>query len=342
MTTIHADLEAIQSVRAALLNFANRVHTALPDGEIEIERAAAMLDRAEAAARRRMDDITRQLYDCHAAAMYGYPVNCGHIQQALWRAEQRLTHILHVRRQFELAVNAWRSRKYALESALENDLAAAVNFLDRRITAVEGYYAATLTATALDLGRSGVPWLMPAAIGALRLAIGRGRLALGRAGEEIAAAVLSRRFDLQEVPFTQPAHGFDRVFCAPGLPLIVVESKASHDGKLRLSQTNAGAQGSPGWNAQNAASMVDPTSAQWSPANARIGRLVQEMGAENVPVLAVVTDYQQATASVYARQADGAWKVNQWLKKAVLLSFRLNDMSPITGGPGGAQWWDKV
>jgi 2,3,4,5-tetrahydropyridine-2-carboxylate N-succinyltransferase len=37
-----------------------------------------------------------------------------------------------------------------------------------------------------------------------------------------------------------------------------------------------------------------------------------------------------------------AWKVNQWLKKAVLLSFRLNDMAPISGGPGGATWWDKV
>jgi len=40
--------------------------------------------------------------------------------------------------------------------------------------------------------------------------------------------------------------------------------------------------------------------------------------------------------------ADGAWTVNQWLKKAVLLSFRLNDMSVIPGGPGGTAWWDKV
>ncbi len=36
------------------------------------------------------------------------------------------------------------------------------------------------------------------------------------------------------------------------------------------------------------------------------------------------------------------WHVNQWAKKAVLLSFRLNDMAPIPGGPGGAPWWDKV
>lgn len=38
----------------------------------------------------------------------------------------------------------------------------------------------------------------------------------------------------------------------------------------------------------------------------------------------------------------GGWRVNQWLKKAVLLSFRLNAMAEIPGGPGGAPWWDKV
>src|SRR5437588_6413735 len=37
-----------------------------------------------------------------------------------------------------------------------------------------------------------------------------------------------------------------------------------------------------------------------------------------------------------------SWRVNQWLQKAVLLSFRLNEMSAIAGGPGGATWWDKV
>ena len=44
-----------------------------------------------------------------------------------------------------------------------------------------------------------------------------------------------------------------------------------------------------------------------------------------------------------AEKVDGQWVVNQWLKKAVLLSFRLNDMALIPGGPGGdASWWDKV
>jgi 2,3,4,5-tetrahydropyridine-2-carboxylate N-succinyltransferase len=47
-----------------------------------------------------------------------------------------------------------------------------------------------------------------------------------------------------------------------------------------------------------------------------------------------------------AEKRDGAWHVNQWLKIAVLLSFRLNDMEPIAGGPGSggraSSWWDKV
>jgi 2,3,4,5-tetrahydropyridine-2-carboxylate N-succinyltransferase len=43
-----------------------------------------------------------------------------------------------------------------------------------------------------------------------------------------------------------------------------------------------------------------------------------------------------------AEKVDGAWVVHQWLKKAVLLSFRLNPMEAIAGGPGGANWWDKV
>ncbi|KAA3450154.1 2,3,4,5-tetrahydropyridine-2,6-dicarboxylate N-succinyltransferase [Mesorhizobium sp. SARCC-RB16n] len=50
----------------------------------------------------------------------------------------------------------------------------------------------------------------------------------------------------------------------------------------------------------------------------------------------------RGTARVAERQADGKWHVNQWLKKAVLLSFRLNPMEIIKGGPGEAVWWDKV
>jgi 2,3,4,5-tetrahydropyridine-2,6-dicarboxylate N-succinyltransferase len=50
----------------------------------------------------------------------------------------------------------------------------------------------------------------------------------------------------------------------------------------------------------------------------------------------------RGAARVAERGPDGAWTTRQWLKKAVLLSFRLNDMALIEGAPGGAAWWDKV
>ena len=43
-----------------------------------------------------------------------------------------------------------------------------------------------------------------------------------------------------------------------------------------------------------------------------------------------------------AEKIGGEWKVHEWLKKAVLLYFRLNDMKLIAGAPGEAMWWDKV
>jgi len=43
-----------------------------------------------------------------------------------------------------------------------------------------------------------------------------------------------------------------------------------------------------------------------------------------------------------AEKTTTGWKVRQWLKKAVLMSFRLTDMAPMAGGPGGGHWYDKV
>jgi 2,3,4,5-tetrahydropyridine-2-carboxylate N-succinyltransferase len=47
-------------------------------------------------------------------------------------------------------------------------------------------------------------------------------------------------------------------------------------------------------------------------------------------------------ARVAERGGNGQWTVNQWLKKAVLLSFRLNDNAQLPGAAGGSSWWDKV
>jgi 2,3,4,5-tetrahydropyridine-2-carboxylate N-succinyltransferase len=65
-------------------------------------------------------------------------------------------------------------------------------------------------------------------------------------------------------------------------------------------------------------------------------------GAVRDAVEAALDLLDRGKARVAERGQNGDWRVNQWLKKAVLLSFRLNDMSVIGGGPGKAVWWDKI
>ncbi|MFC0103944.1 2,3,4,5-tetrahydropyridine-2,6-dicarboxylate N-succinyltransferase [Sphingopyxis terrae] len=65
-------------------------------------------------------------------------------------------------------------------------------------------------------------------------------------------------------------------------------------------------------------------------------------GAVRDAVEAALAGLDDGSFRVAERDTGGTWQVNQWLKKAVLLSFRLNDMEIIEGGAGGATWWDKV
>jgi 2,3,4,5-tetrahydropyridine-2-carboxylate N-succinyltransferase len=65
-------------------------------------------------------------------------------------------------------------------------------------------------------------------------------------------------------------------------------------------------------------------------------------GAVREAVEAALDLLDSGKARVAEKSGNADWVVNQWLKKAVLLSFRLNDMATIEGGPGGAPWWDKV
>jgi 2,3,4,5-tetrahydropyridine-2-carboxylate N-succinyltransferase len=68
---------------------------------------------------------------------------------------------------------------------------------------------------------------------------------------------------------------------------------------------------------------------------------VDTQGEVRDAVNAAIALLDGGTARV-AELGESGWTVNQWLKKAVLLSFRLNAMEAIPGGPGGAPWWDKV
>jgi 2,3,4,5-tetrahydropyridine-2-carboxylate N-succinyltransferase len=76
--------------------------------------------------------------------------------------------------------------------------------------------------------------------------------------------------------------------------------------------------------------------------DAREGVSTETRGAVREAVDEALNLLDAGKVRVASREADGTWTVHQWLKKAVLLSFRLNPMEIIKGGPGDATWWDKV
>ena len=60
-------------------------------------------------------------------------------------------------------------------------------------------------------------------------------------------------------------------------------------------------------------------------------------------VEAALMALDNGSARVASKSGNGDWVVHEWLKKAVLLSFRLNPNAEMAGGPGhDGQWWDKV
>ncbi|MDT7933213.1 MAG: 2,3,4,5-tetrahydropyridine-2,6-dicarboxylate N-succinyltransferase [Sphingomonadaceae bacterium] len=65
-------------------------------------------------------------------------------------------------------------------------------------------------------------------------------------------------------------------------------------------------------------------------------------GKERRAIAEAIDLLDKGKVRVAEKQPDGSYRVNEWLKQAVLLSFKLNAMRTIAGGPDGAWWWDKV
>jgi len=90
--------------------------------------------------------------------------------------------------------------------------------------------------------------------------------------------------------------------------------------------------------AQKTASLEETINTAWD----NVGSLsVNTSGPVREAVSEALNLLDRGTLRIAEKTAQG-WHVNQWLKKAVLLSFRLNPMERISGGPGGAFWYDKV
>src|SRR5690606_21471284 len=89
----------------------------------------------------------------------------------------------------------------------------------------------------------------------------------------------------------------------------------------------------------DAAALHAAIEAAW---DARAELTPQTTGAHREAVEAALALLDSGKARVAARGDNGQWTVHDWLKKAVLLSFRLTPNAQISGAPGGASWWDKV
>lgn len=74
----------------------------------------------------------------------------------------------------------------------------------------------------------------------------------------------------------------------------------------------------------------------------RDGVSVDTRGEVRDAVEAAIEMLDNGTGRVAERSGNEDWVVNQWLKKAVLLGFRLNAMGMIDGGVANSSWWDKV
>lgn len=317
MTAVYADAEALRDLHRALLTFARRQEDVLADARAAAERAWDELDAAAAGLEQQVMELRYRLGECYAAASqaaaFGVWMNCAPVENALGYTERRLAAVRRRQRALEEAAAAFGRAERRVQGHLEHGLPRAANYVDRCARAVEAACALEVAtglpaaaAVALQLGMPGVVGMVAAAAGRNRGALSR---LMGLDGEDLAASLLSQRYGLTPLPFDPPAQGFDRVFRAPGLPLIVAEVKTTGDGRLRLGRPQTGEQGSPAWTAAQAERMIDPNSAAHTPANARIALLVDQLGPENVPVVTLVLNRNTSTADFYLRGRDGEWQL---------------------------------
>lgn len=273
---------------------------------------------------------------------------------ALAEAQARLREVVEWRRLVESAAAEYQRQARKMAAWLHEELPKAAGLLESKVHTLHAYTGigpggatspapASLTTRPPADAAAGA-----AALGMLLAALGVGvagiavirwlgkgvQKALGDAGEVLAANLVQQEGNLQEIPFDQPYHGFDRVFLTPDGRVVILESKVHACGRFRPSQTEHGEQGSPEWIAAQAEKMADPSSAQWSPANERIAALIREMGPENVPVVAVVIETQTGQAHVYYRQGDDTWvPLQEGISLAEVLSSEESAPTPRPGGP---------
>jgi len=144
----------------------------------------------------------------------------------------------------------------------------------------------------------------------LQRQMGYGSKFQGDIGEGVTLRVASDKLGLTPDPrFDQAKHGFDTVFRDPEGRLVVIEAKYDERGIKALE----GDQMQPSWVERNAGMMQDPGNERFTEGNAKIGREILKVGAENIRRIVIATDSSTLRSTAYEGQADGSWKqIGSW------------------------------
>lgn len=321
--------------------------------EEELRRAQAALARCRASERVDPKTGRREIPPCREEHEWVRRASV-----ALAEVRARLNEVLQLRRLVERAAGEYQREARRMAAWLREAFPKATRLLESKVNTLYAY-------TSIGPGGAFTPLqptfaTMPpvsaatqtAALGALLAAVGVGaagiavihwlgqgvRKALGDVGEALAADLVQQEGNLQMIPFDQPKHGFDRVFLTPDGRVVILESKVHARGEFHPGQTQAGEQGLLEWIAATVEKMADLSSAQWSPRNERIARLIQEMGLEKVPVVAVVIESETGLAHIYYRQGDETWTpLQEGVSLAEVLSAGAGAGSEPAPTPGGLE-----
>jgi hypothetical protein len=322
------EIQTLVELKAAISRFANGTQEALRLAEAEIGRTSEWLherighwqhelERARdelAAARTALERCLRSGY--YDRDGHYYPPNCSSEERAVERARMRLhecednlRNAQAWRNRLEQAVDEYHRKTRRLNelSGAHSDMAKAqLEQLRAKYEAVQE--AANMMGFAGAMGIAGFVSSAVLGIKALKLAIGRTDRILGEGAEGLARQFLQEELAFKQVPFDKPKKGtgFDGILRTPTGQLVILESKYSSDGNLKLDYGYGYREASAGWVAAVAQQMNDPKSGLYSQTNARIGQQILDRGPEKVPVLAVVINPNTAQADIYLRTGPDA------------------------------------
>lgn len=327
------NLDVLTELRTALGQFTEGTQESLRIAEEEIRRIQEWIEGRVHHWQRQVDNGRRDvaqaemtLRRCQASSTRDsrggvHPPDCRQEAWALTQAQARLRtnqENLQLTRQWRerlaQAINDYRQQARRLEDLTTAHTEKGRAYLQKSAVGYETVLAAArMMGLGIAAGASGVGAGVAIMIEGVNKFIGRANLLAGDAAEGIAQQVTADELGLKIVQFDQRKHGFDGILQGPNGQYILLESKASDDGKLHLDPDSYGhRQASAGWVAAVAQRMATPGSDLYSITNAQIGQAILDSGPANVPMLAVVTDKQTNTVNIYLRAGSEAMSAD-WL-----------------------------